>query len=58
VASPVAGEDEMIGHALQRGGGWDHDAAGTINLYTSRLIVESVDADIEMTTRKAFPAIL
>ena len=28
----------MIGQALQHGGGWNHDAAGTINLYTARLI--------------------
>ena len=34
---------------------WSYDAAGTINLYTARLIGrKSAGADIEMTKRKAF----
>ena len=42
-----------------RTAGWNHDPAGAINLYTcatDRAV--SADADIEMTNRKALPAIL
>ena len=49
----------MIGQTPQNSGDWNDDSAGTVNLaLCANERAEPPDADIEMTRRIAFPAIL